>query len=180
MKKQLKQLIGLLIGLAVVVAGFFIIRYVAAHQEIETETINVTELYHTDKESVKEVEYIHGDSDIDLVRENDKWYLKNDKSTELDQDAVETVVGFATSLNFKTQIDEPGELSEYGLDNPSYIVTVTDSQGVVQTYFIGDSFTMDGTYFAKLEGTDTVYTIASTYPNAFDADLEHLKATTEE
>lgn len=179
MKKQLKQLIGLLIALAVVVGGYFIIKYVAAHQEIETETINVTELYHADKESVTEVEYIHGEIDVDLVREGETWYLKNDKDTELDQDAVGTVVGFACSLNYKTQIDEHGELSEYGLDDPSYIVTVTDAQGVAQTYYIGDYFTLEGTYFAKLEGTDTVYTIASTYPSAFDADVEHYKATEE-
>lgn len=179
MKKQAKQLIGLIIALAVVVAGYFIIRYVAANQELETETINITELYHVDKESVTEVEYIHNGVDIALVRDGDTWYLKNDKSIELDQQAVGTVVGFATSLNYKTQIEEPGKLGEYGLDDPNYIVTVIDSMGVAQTYFIGDYFAIDGTYFAKLEGTDTIYTIASTYPNAFDADLEHLKSTSE-
>lgn len=179
MKKQKKQLIALLVALVIVVAGFFVIRYVVSHQELETETVSVTELYHTDKESCTEVEYIHDGVDLDFVRDGGKWYLKNDRNTELDQDSVDSMVGFAASLNYKTKIDEPAELSEYGLDNPSYIVTVTDSMGVAQTYFIGDCFKIDGTYFAKLEGSDAVYTIASTYPNAFDADIEHYKATTE-
>lgn len=175
MKKQKKQLLVMLVVLALFVAAFFVIKYVMANQEIETETVSVTKIYHADKESIKGVQIVRENDTLDLVRDGDTWGLKDDKSAKLNQDSVDSVIGFAAYLNASDIIEEPGDLSEYGLDNPMYVVTITDALSSQQTYFVGDECVLDGTYFAKLEGSDTIYKIAYTYPNSFSTEIESLK-----
>lgn len=176
MKKQKKQLIILLVLLVLVIGGYMAAKYLVSHKEVLDDSINVTEVLHLDKDSLTEVCYIHDGVTVDLVRKDNEWKLKDDENIKLDQEVISDIVGFAAFLNCRGTIEEPAALEEYGLDVPSYIVEVTDGKGVSNCYYIGDASAVDGTYFARLEGTDVVYKIAATYPQAFITDLEQLKA----
>ncbi len=175
MKKQFKQLICLIVILVLFVVGYVISIYKVDNIEVLDE-VSVTSVIKTDAASVKTVTYKHDSVTINLERDGDKWLLSDDKSFDLDQEKAKDIVNYATNLNARTKLEDPSDLSEYGLDDPSYIVSFTDAQGVERTYYIGDRFAIDGTYFARVEGDDAIYTITEYYPNAFITDKEQLKA----
>lgn len=179
MKKQKKQLIILLIVLILGIVGYVIAIYKVDNVEVLDE-VGITSVIKTDTASVRNVSYIHDGVTISLSKDDaGNWTLDSDKSIKLDADKVEDIVSYASNLNARTEIEDPSDLSEYGLDSPSYIVSFTDAAGVQSTYFIGDRYEVEGTYFAKVEGSDKVYTITNYYPDSFITDIEQLKAQSE-
>lgn len=179
MKKQKKQLLILLVVLILAVVGYVVAIYKVDNVEILDE-VGITSVIKTDTASVRNVSYIHDGVTISLSKDDAGiWTLDSDKSIKLDEDKVADIVSYASNLNARTEIEDPSELKEYGLDSPSYIVSFTDGTGVQSTYFIGDRYEIEGTYFAKVEGSEKIYTITSYYPEAFITDIEQLKAQSE-
>jgi len=175
MKKQKIQLLVLLVVLILFVVGYVVSIYKVDNVEVLDE-ISVISVIKTDVASVRSISYIHDGVTIGIEKDGDKWVLSDDKSFDLDQDKADDIVSYATNLNARTKLEDPSDLSEYGLDDPDYIVTFTDATGVQQTFFIGDRFALEDTYFAKVEGDDTIYTVTAYYPNAFITDKEQLLA----
>lgn len=174
MKKQKKQLIALVAVLVVVVAGYLAARFIIVDEDIVTVEQVSEEVFHIDKETVIEVSYTVDDVTVEFVKDGEYWALKDNKDVELDQVAVSDIVGFAAYLNSKSVIDEYDSLSDYGLDNPRYTIRVKDNDGNEKCYYIGDRYVVGDEYFARVEGEDVIYTIASTYPDAFITDLEQI------
>ena len=75
-------------------------------------------------------------------------------------------------------IADPEDLSSYGLDEPTMEVNLTDEDGTQVKLLIGSTLDSGG-YYAKLDGSDTVYTIASTLPTALDIQVDELIALAE-
>lgn len=180
MKKQKKQLICLLLILVIVIGAYLAARYLIVDEDLVTVESVSEEVFHINKENVTEVRYTVGGIYIDLVKEGDVWKLKDDKSVELDQDKVSDLVGFASYLNSKSVIEEPASLDEYGLGSPEYIIEVYTTDGNDKCFYIGDKYVMGSEYFARVEGSDVVYTIADTYPDAFVTDISLLTKQEEE
>ncbi|MCR5799569.1 MAG: DUF4340 domain-containing protein [Lachnospiraceae bacterium] len=177
MKKQKKQFIALLIILLLAVGAYIYFTYFRA-PKIEEGSVSVTEVFHNDVGSVKELMYMHDGVTVELTRDGDTWYLANDKSIKLDQDKVTDILRFAANLNASTTLEDVTDLSEYGLDAPDYTVSFTTSDGVQTTFYIGDFFGVDGTYFARVEGDNNVYKIVSYYADSLVMDVDQLKADT--
>lgn len=176
MKKQKKQIIGLLIALVIVVAGYLAVRYLVVDEDLVSVESVSQEVFHIDKETLVELKYTNNQETVELIKDGENWYLKDDKSVSLDQDKVANVLGFASYLNSKTVIDTPASLSDYGLEEPVYTIWLKDASGNEKTYYIGDKYVMADEYFARVEGDNNVYTIADTYPDAFDSGKESLIA----
>jgi len=180
MKKQKKQLIGLLIVLVLVLGAFLASRYLIVDKDAVTVEQVSTEVFHIEKDLLKEVKYTVFGTTIDLVKDGDIWKKSDDMSAELDQDKVANVIGFASYLNSKSEIENPASLEEYGLDNPGFTVSIYTEDGTEKCFYIGDQYVMGDEYFAKVEGDNTVYTIADTYPQAFLTSLNDIFVNKEE
>ena len=179
MKKQKKQILILFVVLILLVVGYIVAINKVNNIEI-LDTIDVISVIKTDTESVRNVSYIHDGVTMSFTKDsNGVWKLDGDDSFVPDADIVADIVSYATNLNARSEIEDPSDLSEYGLDKPQYIVSFTDATGVQQTFFIGDQFAVDGTYFAMVEGSDKIYTITDYYANAFITDKEQLKSQSE-
>lgn len=174
MKKQKKQLIALAAVLVFVIAGYLVARFLIVDEDlVQVENVS-EEVFHMDKATVAEVCYTVDVVTVEFIKDGDKWALKNNRGIELDQVAVNDIVGFAAYLNSKSVIDEYDNLADYGLDNPRFTVRVKDNAGNEKCYYIGDRYVVGSEYFAKVEGEDAIYTIAETYPNAFVTDIEQF------
>ncbi len=87
-----------------------------------------------------------------------EYALSDDMGMKYSQVAMKTA---ADSLRYISVEGEPiavGEHSEYGLDNPSAIVTVVQSDGET-VYEIGDEAPGSEGYYAKFAGSDEVWLI---------------------
>ena len=63
------------------------------------------------------------------------------------------------SYSCNAKVSSDGNYSEYGLDNPRYIITITASNGTVTTVYIGNK-SPDGNYcYMYVDGSSDIYTV---------------------
>ncbi len=179
MKKQKKQLIILISILVIALAGFWASVYLVDSTEV-IDTISVTSVIKTDAANVDEVTYTVDGNEFDFIKKNDKWVLADDPDTALNQDTVDKIISYCINLNSKSTIENPSSIEEYGLDNPHCTISFKTNDGNMYKYYIGDCFAIDGNYFAKVDGDDTIYTISNLYYSTLNTDRDSLKETSEE
>lgn len=105
-----------------------------------------------------------------------KWQIVGPKPLHADLSTVSGMLSTLSSLNSDRLIDEkPGNLSPYGLSEPSLEVAITDKNGKVRTLLVGDDTPTGSGVYAKLDGDPRVFSIASYSKSGFDKSANDLR-----
>lgn len=105
-----------------------------------------------------------------------KWQIAAPKLLGADQDGVSSMVSALSSLTSDRLIeDEPGDLSQYGLKEPTLEVGVTGKDGKTHILLVGDDTPTGAAAYAKLDGESRVFAIASYTKSSFDKSLNDLR-----
>lgn len=170
MTKQSKTLIALAAAVVVCGVGYAGLRAWNQGQSETDDTVYVTQL-----SNPTALTFTNQYGTYSFTKGEDGWTRDDDSDFPADQDALDDLAGQAGTLAAVRTIADPEDLSSYGLDDPSMEVSVTGEDGTQVELLIGS--TVDsGDYYAKVEGSDTVYTIASTLPEALDIQVDDLIA----
>lgn len=182
MEKQKKQLLLLAGILIVALAAFLIVSKLPDEEETE-ETIkyHVTDL---DESAVTKLVYTNENETITLAKTDDQWQCQEDKTVDIDEDTVESMIGKIASYSSENKIENVEDISVYGLDEPILTLLISDSS-TSYTLLVGDYNETTYTYYMCLENDmTTVYTVKSADISVFrNNTLEDLIAeeeTTEE
>ena len=84
-----------------------------------------------------------------------------------------------SAMKAKRQLEDAGNLSQYGLDAPSFTVTATAGEET-HTFLYGNQNQMTQDRYLMLEGSDAVYTVDETMYSAFQYAPEDLFEEEEE
>lgn len=119
---------------------------------------------------------------LSFTLEDETWTLDSDPGYELDQDTVKRMVNTICSLESEWSITQPGPDSEYGLDTPNAVVTVTASDGSSVRCVFGTTSAEDSgvAYMTASTSEGVVYEIDSNHLTAFAYTKDTLKAETPE
>lgn len=170
MTKQAKTLITLAVIVVVCGAGYLGLRAWNDSQSEADDTVYITQL--SDPTALSVTNQYGG---FAFTKGEEGWTRDDDSDFPTDQDALDDLAGQAGKLAAVRTIADPEDLSSYGLNEPTMEVNLTDEDGTQVKLLIGS--TLDsGDYYAKLDGSDTVYTIASTLPEALDIQVDELIA----
>lgn len=170
MTKQGKTLIALAAVVVVCAGGYAGLRAWNQSQSEADGTVYLTQLSDPTALSVTN-QY----GTFSFTKGEEGWTRDDDSDFPADQDALDDLAGQAGTLAAVRTISDPENLSSYGLDAPTMEVSVTGGDGTQMELLIGS--TVDsGDYYAKVEGSDTVYTIDSTLPQAMDIPVDDLIA----
>lgn len=173
MTKQAKTLITLAVIVVVCGAGYLGLRAWNESQSEADDTVYITQL--SDPTALSVTNQYGG---FAFTKGEEGWTRDDDSDFPTDQDALDDLADQAGKLAAVRTIADPEDLSSYGLDEPTMEVNLTDEDGTQVKLLIGS--TLDsGDYYAKLDGSDTVYTIASTLPTALDIQVDELIALAE-
>jgi len=105
----------------------------------------------------------------------------DDREMTLDQNQISSLVNNIAGLATESVVEEPENLSEYGLDNPVRTIKAEMKNGSNVIIYVGNQNDLTGDYYIRLEGDDRLYGISSYVVTAFDKDLEEfIEETTEE
>lgn len=176
MQKQKKQFIVLIILLAVCVTAYIGLRIYNDKQdkkkeaEAAAEKITVTDLKTDD---ITAFSYQYQDQTLSFAKEDGSWYYEGDKSVSIDQDAIATMLSNVTALEATDSVKDYENLSDYGLDAPVNVITLTTADGTTTLNFGSENTMLSGYYLLK-EGDDTVYLVGTTAKTAFDMSVEQL------
>ncbi|MGN0343106.1 MAG: DUF4340 domain-containing protein [Roseburia sp.] len=174
MRKQKKQFVILLILLVICVAALVFLMLYNKHQEELEEAENATiSLVPVEPEEIQAFSYYYGDDLLEFRRKDDTWYYTEDESVELDQGTMGKMLESMTGIVAAQELEEPAELSEYGLDEPSNTITIMTEDGAY-VVLTGSSNGITGQYYIKLSNSDQVYLTDTDYNSAFQVGLETL------
>lgn len=96
---------------------------------------------------------------LSFTKTDGAWQYDGDSAFPADRTAVEDLAEQVGSLAALRVIDDPEDLSAYGLDEPSLQASVTAGDGTTAELLLGD---VSSSYcYAKLADSDTVYTIST-------------------
>lgn len=169
--KQYRSMIALLAVLVLFIGVYFVMKNLPAEEEDEASYV----AYVLD---VTEITYKNKETEMKFKEEDGSWISETDKDIDLDQSAMTEMIDSLSGIEAVRTLEEPDELSDYGLEEPAYTITMKDGNGSEMTILIGDAAGDD--YYAMKEGSDVVCTIGSSVVDSMEFDLENLKAEEEE
>lgn len=173
-----KKLLILLLVAALIVGGYFAAQHFMNKDTADTSEENETPsvpIRAMQTDDVTGVLYVCGDDTIELVRENEKWFLQSDRNFPVKQAYADTMAADAANLNALRLISESADdFEEYGLKTPdtAYVFTLTDGSQV--TYYIGNYNSFGGTYYLNVAGTEKIYLVSGDFIDDFGHDLHEL------
>lgn len=177
MKKK-KKLIGLLSALVVLIlltAAYFCLKNYNKEQEAESETedtsVAVTSIEETD---ITGLTYILDKEKLEFKKENDSWHYAQDENFPVDQDKMKTLLDNFKDIKAVRDLGQLENLEDYGLEEPQNTVTVTSNNGVETVFYIGNENETTGDYYMYMNNPEHVYTVGSTFANAFNGKLYDL------
>ena len=135
----------------------------------EEETVKVTDLKTSEITGVK---YDLGTGEMNFEKDGDTWYYTADKDFPLRQSYPKTVADAMGRLSADRELEDADALEEYGLDHPTYTVTLTDEDGTVTTIKVGNATGND--YYATVDDTEKVYTIPETSLDDIQTELDQI------
>jgi hypothetical protein len=90
------------------------------------------------------------------------WTINKMSNDDIDKNKAYTLASTVSTIISKNKIEEnPSDLSQYGLDNPSITVTMKKNNGTENVLYVGNKSPTLGEYFILLDGDNTVYTLYS-------------------
>lgn len=162
MTKQTKTLTVLAAALVVCGGAYAALRVWNDRQAQIDDTVYVTQL-----SDLTALSLTNGQGELSFTKAEDAWQYDGDDAFPADQEAVEDLAEQIGSLAAIRVIDDPEDLSAYGLDEPALQASVTAGDGTAVTLLLGD--VSDSYCYAKRTDSDTVYTISTDLPENLES-----------
>ena len=178
MKKQKIQFIVLLIVLAVLVAATFGMKWYNKNKEEEktaeeeAATIYISKV---DTDSITAFSYEVNQTTYSFTKNGDSWTYDGDTSIPIDADAIDTMLDTFSALTATDEITYDN-LSDFGLDNPTDLVTYTTADGST-TIYVGNKNDMLGSYYVMTGEDSKVYLTETSLADKFSKTIEELTVT---
>ena len=162
MTKQTKTLTVLAAALVVCGGAYAALRVWNDRQAQIDDTVYVTQL-----SDLTGLSLTNGQGELSFTKAEDAWQYDGDDAFPADQEAVEDLAEQIGSLAAIRVIDDPEDLSAYGLDEPALQASVTAGDGTAVTLLLGD--VSDSYCYAKRTDSDTVYTVSTDLPENLES-----------
>lgn len=162
MTKQTKTLTVLAAALVVCGGAYAALRVWNDRQAQIDDTVYVTQL-----SDLTGLSLTNGQGELSFTKAEDAWQYDGDDAFPADQEAVEDLAEQICSLAAIRVIDDPEDLSAYGLDEPALQASVTAGDGTAATLLLGD--VSDSYCYAKRADSDTVYTVSTELPENLES-----------
>ena len=186
-RKQFVTLIIMIAAIVLLAAGYTAVMNMNSdnadvdddgQQEEEVKTIHLFEI---NADDVIGISYSCDLGSLDMTKESGMWLQKgtsvpiNDEQVSVMLDAVNDVVAI------REIEDGAGNLGEYGLENPSMQYTITMSDNTTHIFKFGLKLqTQIEGYYALIDSSDKVYSVAANYFDPFHKSLEEMIAIEDE
>ena len=168
--KRLKRL-GILLGILVVVciAAFCAIRYEEHQEKIKNSEETILEV---DPDTVTQLSWEYNGNSFTLNKENDVWTYADDENFPVDQDHVQTMLELFQEFGVSFVIEDVGDYSQYGLDNPTCTITL-QTEDTTYTVQLGNYSNMDEKRYVSI-GDGNAYLVNEDPLDTFDVELKDL------
>lgn len=176
--KKGKRLIVLTLVLAVFIVGTVILQRINANKEAaQSTTAPETVAAEMDKASISGIAYAYEGESLRFTKDGENWKVADDPNFPLNESKITAMADALAKVTAKrTAADTMASAADFGLAEPALTVTATLADGTKTTLRFGDKNSVTGDTYLNVEGSPTVYTVASTVPGKFNYKLYALIA----
>lgn len=163
MKKKTIILLLCILCLILLLTAYLTLRQrnIAASQESLAEPVTEPVL-NIDENDITSVSFKINTSFVTFEKTDETWTLKEDPGFPVDPSALLETLSWLTPLEAVRILSAPDTLSEYGLDHPQNIITLTMADGTETTLTIGNANPSTGdNYVMRNNDSATLYTIGN-------------------
>lgn len=165
-KKNAITLISLLFALVVLIGIYvwYTNKDNSSSKGDKKDAVKTTTIAKIDVKKLNSIHLTNKKSDMTFVLDNNNWVLKNDTSRPINQDNVKIMLNSLGAIKADSIVtNKPGDLSEYGLSEPSIKIVAAQTDGKTLTLHIGNELSTGGGYYATANGNSKVFIISSSY-----------------
>jgi hypothetical protein len=119
------------------------------------------------EDAVAKVVWRIDNKSFEAERKENKWALMEPAAAKIDQSRINSLIRRLEGLKFKKIFEKPDQpFSYYGLEKPSGAARLMDQEGKpIVSLIFGASKGPTASFFAKAEGSDTVYELSYDFVN---------------
>ena len=172
MKKKTVKLVSAVVALGVVCGAYVGVNsYVSSQEAKEAEEEDKSvDLVKLKADDVTAVSFKADDADVEFDKKDDSWTEKSDADFPVNQDTVDNAVKGVASLTADQEISDVEDLSQYDLDDPQNMITLTTADGDT-TLQVGMESSNNQYYVKKADDDKNVYLVSSTSLEPFMGGL---------
>ncbi len=161
-KKKLTVLGICAVVLVLLCAVLVIVRRKASDYEDAQSAESSQTVFDITADKINAISYTTSDgTELKFTRNKDKKWT-DESGTALDQTKVGTLASSFTGVKLTSKISDVKDLSEYGLDKPTYTCSFTDSDGKTTKFYIGSTNDSANVVYLYIDGdTSTVYAVST-------------------
>ncbi|MCF0134154.1 MAG: DUF4340 domain-containing protein [Blautia sp.] len=104
-------------------------------------------------------------------KSGDSWVYPENAGFPVDEQQIDSIFAKLADVIPERVLEEPGELEEYGLDNPALSITLKKTDETSFTYLFGDTNSSTGDAYLQVEGEDAIYTVDGDIPESMQFSL---------
>lgn len=185
-KKELVTIIVMIVLVVVLVVGYILAKNMneskkKAKEEEEATQTELIDLYDLNADDIDVIKITNDMSSFEMVKEGEVFYQK-DTQIPLKSEDTDYMVNNIINIDAIRTIEENAEkLSVYGLDEPSLQYTISMKDGTTYDLKFGSKLqTSVEAYYAIVDETNTVYSVAANYYEPFYVSFEEITAIDDE
>ena len=163
---KLYALLGVLVVLCA--AAFAVSRHEERKEQIQATGAAILEI---PTDGVTNLSWVNDSGSFSFTKA-ERWSYDDDPAFPVDETKINNLLSLFRSFRAAFSIENPEELSQYGLDDPVCTISVT-AQGQTHTLLLGDYSKMDQQRYLSL-GDGNVYLAEQDPLEEFDAVLDDL------
>ena len=171
-RKKKKTIILLVMILLLIVANGAASAWNDKSEKKKEKEAEASKIYLTDAGDIIAYSYSDGNQNMSFTKVDDTWEYDEDNEIPVNQDTVQSTADAIRQITAVRELDNPDQLSDYGLDKPSYTIQFQDNDGVTTEILIGNG--AGENYYATVGDSGKVYTISSDFQNYLQFDLTNL------
>lgn len=168
-KKTLQILLLVFAGLIVLYTGVNLYQKQQSSKEDSDQTMI------SDLKSLTSISYNNNGTTLSFIKQSGKWYYSKNKKYPITQSSLESLASTFQKVETVRELKNTDALSDYGLDKPTYTVSVKDKTGKSMTYYIGNA--TGENYYVTYGDKSKIYTVSSDITSSLSYSLDNLIET---
>lgn len=116
----------------------------------------------------------------DMVKDNGVWVLQGSEPKVLRTGSLGSTVKSLVELERADDMNSEGSKpipADFGLDKPSFKVTIRDKKGQERSLLLGDKTPDEQGYYATLGEGQTISAVNSTLPDLLEGNVDNIRET---
>ena len=183
MKKKSMNLITAVAVLVVLSGAYVGVKtYVAKQEEKENaeEEEEKTQVFSISSEDVQSIKFVIDKKEVTFEKNNDEWVKSDERDFPVDQDKLIEAIGSLNNVEADRVLDNVTDTTEYGLDDPTNTITITDKDGKETVLHVGMENASTSQYYVENgEDESKIYVVAESVFQPFMKTLyDYAKAGT--